>query len=31
MNQIFICFIAGVLIWLGIANLINYATGDTFN
>lgn len=23
--------IAGFLIWLGIANLINYATGDTFN
>ena len=31
MNQIFICFIAGFLIWLGIANHINCATGDTFN
>ena len=31
MNQSLIRIIAGFLIWLGIANLINYATGDTFN
>jgi hypothetical protein len=30
MNQSLIRIIAGFLIWLGIANLINYATGDTF-
>jgi len=31
MNHSLIRIIAGFLIWLGIANLINYATGDIFN